>query len=151
VNIVVTVRRGARKTLTRRAHTKQPLPAAFVGPPVRRNICATTTTTNSSFYFLSLSLSLNPSLFLSLSPCSSLRFSLYSVRYVCRITAATEYEVAAVSYYVYTVFFGRPPNTRSANKWPHAERRKNTGHETQPKTGGPSCVDSRSVWWWRWF
>lgn len=83
--------------------------------------------------FLSpLSLS-HPSLFLSFSPCSSLRFSLYSVRYVCRITAATEYEVAAVSYYVYTVFFGRPPNTRSANKWPHAERRKNTGHETQLK------------------
>lgn len=66
VNIVVTVRRGARKTLTRRAHTKQPLPAAFVGPPVRRNICATTTTTNSSFYSPSLSFSLSTPLSVSL-------------------------------------------------------------------------------------
>ncbi|KAL4107790.1 hypothetical protein QTP88_018081 [Uroleucon formosanum] len=61
---------------------------------------------------------------------------------MCAVTAATEYEVAAVSYYVYTVFFGRPPNTRSANKWPHAERRKNTGHETRPKIGGPALVGS---------
>jgi len=78
VNIVVTVGRGARKTLTRRAHTKQPLPAAFVGPPVRRNICATTRT-NSSFSSRSLSLSLT--LFLSTSMQLSLRFSL--LRPVC--------------------------------------------------------------------
>jgi len=84
VNIVVTVGRGARKTLTRRAHTKQPLPAAFDGPPVRRNICATTTTTNSSFSSRSLSLSLSLTLFLSTSMQLSLCAFHSSVRYVCR-------------------------------------------------------------------
>jgi len=91
-------------------------------------------------FSLSLSLSLSNSLSLYLYAALSTFFTPPSG--MCAVTAATEYEVAAVSYYVYTVFFGRPPNTRSANKWPHAECRKNTGHETQPKIGGPALVDS---------